>query len=92
MEPSRKTINKPVPPETNSLPSAPCELGSDDAGGDVDKLLDIYQVCEIVGVSRASIYAWADLDLFPEPVRVGIRRTKWRMSDIRKWIKDRTHT
>ncbi|WP_416222024.1 helix-turn-helix transcriptional regulator [Sphingomonas sanguinis] len=44
---------------------------------------------KMVGLSRSSIYAAMDRDLFPRPIQLGPRAVGWRMSDLESWIESR---
>ncbi len=41
------------------------------------------------GLSRASIYKYVDLGLFPRQRQIGPGRVAWRASDVRAWIETR---
>ncbi len=41
------------------------------------------------GLSRASIYKYVDLGLFPRQRQIGPGRVAWRASDVRSWIETR---
>ena len=41
------------------------------------------------GLSRASIYKYVDLGLFPRQRHIGPGRVAWRASDVRAWIETR---
>ena len=56
---------------------------------DRPKLLRLPAVCELVGLSKTSIYAAMAKDGgqgFPTPVRIGARAVAWRESDVLTWI------
>ena len=57
----------------------------------LEKLLSIHQVCEIVGLSKSTIYAYCSAapPLFPKPIKLGPGRVAWRLSDIVAWINER---
>ena len=50
------------------------------------KLLRMAQVCELVGVSRATIYRWIASGSFPVPLKIGPAAVRWRLDDIEKWV------
>jgi predicted DNA-binding transcriptional regulator AlpA len=41
------------------------------------------------GLSRASVYNYIALGLFPRQRRIGPRRVAWRASEVRTWIEGR---
>ena len=62
-----------------------------------NKLLNLDQVIELVGISRSQIYSLIGCGQFPATVRVPsvtgkrLRIAKWRLSDINTWINDLEH-
>lgn len=50
------------------------------------RLLNIEQVSSLIGRCRASIYADIKKGLFPPPVKVGSRMSRWREDSIQEWI------
>jgi prophage regulatory protein len=71
----RKPARRPVPQplEAASLP---------------DSLLKIQTVAAVTGLSASTIFRKlaADPPQFPEPVRLGLRCTRWRSADVRDWL------
>ena len=53
---------------------------------EIDRLLTIQEVVQMVGLSRASIYAMVKRDKFPGPYRAGTRAARWKSSDVQRWI------
>ena len=53
---------------------------------DARKLLRLHDVCEIVGLSRSSIYAAMGSGTFPRAVQIGERAVRWKASDIENWL------
>jgi prophage regulatory protein len=51
-----------------------------------DRLLRINEVCEIVGLSRASVYQRIAAGTFPANGRLGSRAARWRAMDVSRWI------
>ena len=49
-------------------------------------LLRLSDVCELVSLSRSSIYAAVAIGRFPRPVKVGTRSVRWRIEEVRSWI------
>ena len=62
---------------------------------DRPKLLRLPAVCELVGLSKTSIYAAMSKDSgqgFPVPVRIGCRAVAWREHEVLAWIESRSKT
>ena len=54
-----------------------------------DELWSVKIVRMKTGLSRASVYKYMALGLFPRQRHIGPGRIAWRASDIRKWIESR---
>ena len=54
-----------------------------------DRLLKRREVEEITGLSRSTIYRMVKTGQFPQPVRVGPKAVRWRLSDIIAWLESR---
>ena len=54
-----------------------------------ERLLKRREVEEITGLSRSTIYRMLNTGQFPQPVRIGPKTVRWRMSDIVKWMESR---
>jgi prophage regulatory protein len=48
-------------------------------------LLRLREVCELVGLSRSTIYLKMSRQEFPANLAVGVRGRRWRASDIMAW-------
>ena len=48
--------------------------------------LKIAEVCEIVGLSRATIYRKIDSGEFPKPVHLSAMRRVWVTADVAAWL------
>jgi prophage regulatory protein len=57
----------------------------DDARLPPRRFLRLSEVCELVGLSRSSIYQLRSECRFPESVKVGVRSVRWRMADVLAW-------
>ena len=53
------------------------------------RLLRIKEVCQRVGLCRASVYNMVRRDEFPNPLQVGAQAVRWRSEDIEKWCETR---
>ena len=49
-------------------------------------LLRLADVTRVVGVSRSTIYLMISRGEFPRPVKISARTSRWRASDIEKWV------
>lgn len=77
----------PEPKSPKWAAPAPEKRGVRTNGRLVDpSLLRLCDVCELVSLSRSSIYASIALGRFPRPVRVGTRSVRWHVEDVRNWI------
>lgn len=56
---------------------------------DIDPLLRRRDVERLVGLKKSQIYYLMGEDLFPRPVRIGLRSVAWRKSSIQAWIVER---
>ena len=54
-----------------------------------DELWSVRIVRLKTGLSRASVYKYMALGLFPRQRRIGPGRIAWRASDTRNWIESR---
>jgi prophage regulatory protein len=57
-----------------------------------EKILRRQVVLERVGFSRSKLYDDMSKQLFPRPVRLGVRAVGWRESDIVAWLASRKTT
>lgn len=55
----------------------------------IDKYLRIKQVCDLTGLSRATIYALEKAGKFPTKVALGERAVAWRESEVDAWMEKR---
>ena len=49
------------------------------------QLLNIRAVCELVSLSRPTIYRQVVAGKFPQPVKIG-RASRWHMDQVAAWI------
>ena len=54
----------------------------------MEKLLDIDEVTEILGVTRATIYSWTSRNKIPH-IKLSKRLLKFREKELRDWIDQR---
>jgi prophage regulatory protein len=48
-------------------------------------LLRLRQLCELLSISRSTVYKWVSEGTFPSPVRISERAVRWRTEDIVSW-------
>lgn len=51
-----------------------------------DALLRLATVEAITGLSRSTIYAKLKAHEFVEPIRLGVRCTRWKAGDVQAWL------
>ena len=51
-----------------------------------DRLLNRPAVEEITGLGRTALYRAMREQRFPEPLRVGPKSVRWRLSEVQRWI------
>lgn len=51
-----------------------------------NRLIRLSEVCDMVGLSRSTIYQRIAAGTFPPNCRVGARATRWRMADVEDWM------
>ena len=56
----------------------------------IEKLLPIGSVCESTGMRRSYIYDHMQKGDFPRSVRIGPRSVRWKLSDVQRWIAERS--
>ncbi len=54
-----------------------------------ERLLRVGQVGEMTGLRRSTIYRLASLGRFPKPLKLSLRASAWRASQVRQWIAER---
>lgn len=54
-----------------------------------ERLINIHEVVELIGLSRSTIYVLVSAGKFPKPLKLTERRVAWRNSDIASWVQDR---
>lgn len=58
------------------------------------QLMKLKDVCEMLTISRATVYRWVDEGKFPEPVILGQEEGKrsavrWYEADVLDWLKSK---
>ena len=54
-----------------------------------ERLISMPAVCQLVSVTRGTIYNWVTAGDFPAPRRIGPRRIAFREADVMKWLASR---
>lgn len=54
-----------------------------------NKLLKLKDVLAITGLSRSYVYALAQQNLFPKPVKLTERSSAWVEAEVEAWIESR---
>ena len=44
------------------------------------------EVCNTLGIHRATLWRMVKQDKFPQPMKVGKRLTRWRTEVVEEWI------
>jgi prophage regulatory protein len=55
----------------------------------MNTLLRRQQVIDRMGLSRSTVYSYMSRNLFPRPIRIGVRAVAWSEAAINQWIADR---
>ena len=54
-----------------------------------ERLLRAKEVAGLIGVSRSTLYRMVAAGQFPQPIRIGPRASRWRMSEVQEWMASR---
>jgi prophage regulatory protein len=57
-----------------------------------NRCVRIRQVCEMTGMSKASVYRKMTDGTFPKSFKIGESMSAWRVATIEQWIADREQT
>ena len=63
--------------------------GEDGAVTTCLRLISQKEVTHLTGLCRSHIYALMNQDLFPRPVRVGLRGGRWWLHEVLAWMEAR---
>lgn len=63
---------------------------SSDVTPTLDRFLRLKEVAFTTGCSRSSIYLKIQQGLFPKPIKIGTRASRWRESEVIHWMDDLT--
>ncbi len=51
-----------------------------------ERMLRVEEVARLLGISKSQVYRLQDAGAIPHSVNVGPRATRWRLSDIRRYV------
>ena len=55
----------------------------------MDRIVQLPEVVEMLGVSRQTVWRKVKAGAFPPPLKIcGTRRVGWRASDLERWLKE----
>lgn len=52
------------------------------------RLLDTWEVSEMLGCSRRQVWRLKDSGFMPQPIRLGGRSVKWQRGILEQWVHD----
>ncbi|MFD1786521.1 helix-turn-helix transcriptional regulator [Sphingomonas floccifaciens] len=55
----------------------------------IDRILRRAEVCQLIGLSRSSLYLMMEEGRFPRPIRLGRRAVGWKARAVDEWINQR---
>lgn len=55
---------------------------------DAEQLLDVTECAQWLKVSCKTIRRWSEQGHFPQPVRLGDKLVRWKVSALRAWVDD----
>lgn len=74
-----------TPERKMSVPPATHDFASKKPAFRPGTLIRVADVCELLGVSRTTIYRLRSEEAFPEPIKLGARAIRWRIDAIEAW-------
>ena len=57
----------------------------------MQELLKINEVIKITHLKRSTIYTYLKKNEFPKPLKMSLRVTRWKLSDIQEWLENRPY-
>ena len=54
-----------------------------------DRILRFKEVCQLIGLTKRTIYTMEQEGLFPMHIKLNKRAIGWRYSEIMKWIEEK---
>jgi len=76
--------SRPQEYSTSAQPSAEGPVTAD-AALTSHRFLRLSEACQLVGLSRTSIYSLMGQGRFPASIKIGSRAVRWRMADVLGW-------
>ncbi len=55
------------------------------------RIYRLKELTELLGISKATIYAWMKKGDFPQSVSLGANSVGWKESDVQHWIESRSY-
>jgi len=52
-----------------------------------DAQLKVDTVCALTGLGKSTVFKLTKIGDFPQPIRRGLRCTRWRAGDLTQWLK-----
>ena len=84
--PEAKSPLRLVSVECNPAPDAEHRLRGPWFQVVADRLLREREVCEMVAVSRSTLWRWVRTNSFPAPIRIGPSAVRWQLSAVQEWM------
>lgn len=47
------------------------------------------EVARLLGISKSTLYSWVEKNMFPPPIKLGLRAAGWTSEQINAWINSR---
>lgn len=53
-----------------------------------DRLIDVKEAAHLAGCGVSTVWRNSKAGTFPKPIVLGANMTRWRLSEVNKWIQD----
>lgn len=57
---------------------------------DTIQMLNLVEVTERLKITRTTVYRWMESGKFPKPIKLSETTNRWLLSDVEKWIAERS--
>ena len=57
---------------------------------DAIQMLNLVEVTDRLKITRTTVYRWIESGKFPKPIKLSETTNRWLLSDIEKWIAERS--
>ena len=57
---------------------------------DAIQMLNLVEVTERLKITRTTVYRWMESGKFPKPIKLSETTNRWLLSDIERWIVERS--